>query len=136
MAKGIGQDTVVVGITWLDEYQGVITKAGSGIKTVADLKGKRLAIPDHKGAVIDFQRGAAQHGFVTALAQAGLTPADATFVDIVAPNYDTQDGGLLYSHRASPYRTGSTGCGSRGCDICTICQGSPNLPESRIPSGH
>ena len=91
-AKGSGQDTVVVGITWLDEYQGILTKADSGIRTIADLKGKRLAIPQHKHAVIDFQRGAAQHGFATALTLAGLTPADAIFVDIAAPSYDTEDG--------------------------------------------
>ncbi len=91
-ARGSGQDTVVVGITWLDEYQGVLTLADSTIKTVADLKGKRLGIPLHKNAVIDFQRGAAQHGFVTALGQAGLTAEDAIFVDIDAPSYDVQDG--------------------------------------------
>jgi len=91
-AKGSGQDTVVVAITWLDEYQGVIARADSGINSVADLQGKRLGIPLHKNAVIDFQRGAAQHGFATALSLAGLTPADATFVDIEAPSYDLQDG--------------------------------------------
>jgi len=91
-AKGSGQDTVVVGITWLDEYQGIIIKNGSNIREIADLKGKRLAIPNHIGAVIDFQRGAAQHGFATALALAGLTKDDAAFVDVDAPNYDVQEG--------------------------------------------
>jgi ABC-type nitrate/sulfonate/bicarbonate transport system substrate-binding protein len=91
-AKGSGQDTVVVGITWLDEYQGILSRAGSGVRTIADLKGKRLGIPRHKDAVIDFQRGAAQHGFATALALAGLTVPDATWVDIDAPSYDLQDG--------------------------------------------
>jgi sulfonate transport system substrate-binding protein len=91
-AKGIGQDTVVVGITWLDEYQGVLTLADSGIRTVADLKGKRLGVPLHSQAVIDFQRGAAQHGYETALRQANLTVDDVTLVDLAAPTYDTQDG--------------------------------------------
>jgi sulfonate transport system substrate-binding protein len=91
-AKGSGQDTVVIGITWLDEYQGILSRAGSGLETLADLKGKRLGIPQHRDAVIDFQRGAAQHGFVTALALAGLKPADATLVDIDAPSYDLLDG--------------------------------------------
>lgn len=91
-AKGQQQDTVVVAITWLDEYQGIITRKGSGIETVADLKGKRLAIPDHRDAVIDFQRGAAQHGFATALGLAGLSKDDAQFVDIAAPSYDLQEG--------------------------------------------
>ncbi len=91
-ARGLGQDTVVVAITWLDEYQGIIVRADSGINGPADLKGKRLGIPDHKGAVIDFQRGAAQHGFSTALFLVGLHSEDAVFVDIPAPNYDVQDG--------------------------------------------
>jgi ABC-type nitrate/sulfonate/bicarbonate transport system substrate-binding protein len=91
-AKGIGQDTVVVGITWLDEYQGILSRAGSSVREIGDLKGKRLGIPRHKDAVIDFQRGAAQHGFATALALAGLTPTDVTWVDIDAPSYDLQDG--------------------------------------------
>ncbi len=91
-AKGTGQDTVVVGITWLDEYQGILSRAGGSVTTIADLQGKRLGIPRHKDAVIDFQRGAAQHGFATALALAGLKPNDATWVDLDAPTYDLQDG--------------------------------------------
>ena len=91
-AKASGQDTVVLGITWLDEYQGVLVRADSAIKEIGDLAGKRLGVPLHRQAVIDFQRGAAQHGFATALSLAGLTPGDATFVDLDAPSYDLQDG--------------------------------------------
>ncbi|MCA2927538.1 MAG: ABC transporter substrate-binding protein [Burkholderiales bacterium] len=91
-AKGQGQDTVVVGITWLDEYQGILARADSGINNIYDLKGKRLGIPKHAQAVIDFQRGAAQHGFYTALNLAGLSVSDAIFVDLDAPSYDTEDG--------------------------------------------
>lgn len=91
-AKGSGSDTVVVGITWLDEYQGILTRADSNIRDIADLKGKRLGVPLHQNAVIDFQRGAAQHGYVTALSLAGLTTKDVTLVDLEAPSYDNQDG--------------------------------------------
>jgi len=91
-AKGTGKDTVVVGITWLDEYQGILTLADSGIRTVADLKGKRLGVPLHRNAVIDFQRGAAQHGYETALGLEGLTKADVTLVDIEIPGFDNTDG--------------------------------------------
>jgi len=91
-AKGKGQDTVVVGITWLDEYQGILTRADSDIRTVADLKGKRLGVPLNRDGVIDFQRGAAQHGYETALALKGLTVNDVTLVDIETPNFDNADG--------------------------------------------
>lgn len=90
-ARSNGQDTVVIGITWLDEYQGVLVRADSPLQSPADLKGRRLAIPLHRDALIDFQRGAAQHGFSTALAQAGLKPADAQFVDIEIPAYGRDD---------------------------------------------
>ncbi|CAG0979313.1 hypothetical protein MYXO_01757 [Myxococcaceae bacterium] len=81
-AKAQGQDTAVIGITWLDEYQGILTLAGSGIREIADLQGKRLGLPLHKHALIDFQRGAALHGFVTAFGLAGLDATEAVFVDV------------------------------------------------------
>ncbi|MNT03471.1 putative aliphatic sulfonates-binding protein precursor [compost metagenome] len=82
----------MLGITWLDEYQGILVRADSGIQDLADLKGKRLGIPRHRDALIDFQRGAAQHGFVTALSLVGLSTADATLVDLDAPSHDLRDG--------------------------------------------
>jgi len=92
-ARGRGQDTVVLGITWLDEYQGILVRADSAIHSVVDLAGKRLGVPRHQDALIDFQRGAAQHGFATALSLAGLSRRDATFVDIDAPSYETRSAG-------------------------------------------
>ena len=83
-AKAQGQDTAVIGITWLDEYQGILTLADSGIRQVKDLEGKRLGLPLHKN-LIDFQRGAAQHGFVTAFGLAGFDPKEAVFVDVEIP---------------------------------------------------
>ena len=82
-ARSRGRDTVVLGITWLDEYQGILSRTDGPIRNVADLAGKRLALPLH-GNLIDFQRGAAHHGFVTALRLAGLRPEQATFVDVAA----------------------------------------------------
>lgn len=89
-AKAAGSDTVVVGITWLDEYQGVLVRADSDIAQLADLKGKKLGVPKHQNALIDFQRGAAQHGYATTLSLAGLTKDDASLVDIHIPEYSLQ----------------------------------------------
>lgn len=88
-ARSHGADTAVVAITWLDEYQGILTRADSGIREIADLRGKRLALPVHDN-LIDFQRGAAVHGFVTAFGLAGLDPAEATFVNVPAGATNSQ----------------------------------------------
>lgn len=91
-AKGLGQQTAVIGITWLDEYQGIIVKSDSNILDIGDLKGRRLGIPKHTDSVIDFQRGAAQRGFSSALSLYGLRPNDAIWVDIELPTHDVKDG--------------------------------------------
>lgn len=90
-ARSTGQDTVVLGITWVEEYQGILVHADSDIHELKDLEGKRLAIPLHRNALIDFQRGAAQHGFATALSLTGLTPGDARFVDVETPPQNFQN---------------------------------------------
>lgn len=90
-AKAQGQDTAVIGITWLDEYQGILTLADSGIREVEDLHGKRLGLPLHRN-LIDFQRGAAQHAFVTAYGLAGLNPKKAIFVDLESPHQGGRQG--------------------------------------------
>ena len=90
-AKASGKDTVVIGITWVDEYQAIVTRPDSGIRTIADLKGRRLGIPNHEGSLIDFPRGMAVHGFVTALGLVNLTPKDAEFVDIRAEAVDHRE---------------------------------------------
>jgi ABC-type nitrate/sulfonate/bicarbonate transport system substrate-binding protein len=82
-ARANGQDTVVVGITWLDEYQGILSRADGPIRSVEDLVGKRLALPLHDN-LIDFQRGAALHGFTTALGLVGKSVDDVTLVDVRA----------------------------------------------------
>ncbi len=90
-AKASGKDTVVIGITWVDEYQAILARPDNGIRTIADLKGKRLGIPNHEGSLIDFPRGMAVHGFVTALGLVGLTSKDAQFVDLDAEAVDHRD---------------------------------------------
>ncbi len=77
-------NTVVVGLTWLDEVQVLLARPESGIRTLADLKGKRLGLSKAQGE-IDVWRAMALRGFDTALKLAGLTLADAIPVDVSAP---------------------------------------------------
>jgi sulfonate transport system substrate-binding protein len=96
-ARSKGQDTVTIGITWVDEYQAVVARRDSDIREIGDLKGKRLAVPLYEGISIDFMRGAAFHGFANALSLAGLGRDDVTFVDTVIPHR----GGFELSDRPS-----------------------------------
>jgi ABC-type nitrate/sulfonate/bicarbonate transport system substrate-binding protein len=81
-SRSQGQDVVVVGLTWLPQYQSILALPGSGIKTLADLKGKRLALPRRVNEKIDFWRASALQGYLQALALEGLTERDVTLVDL------------------------------------------------------
>ncbi len=90
-AKAGGQDTVVVGITWVDEEQLILVRADSDIKTLADIKGRRLGIPKNTAQVVDFPRAQDLHGLVTALQLAGLKPADVEIVDIAGHDFEQRN---------------------------------------------
>jgi len=80
--RAAGRDIAVIGITWVDEYQGVLTRADSSLRSLEDLKGKRVGFPVNAQAVIDFQHATAQHGFYTALKLAGLSLDDVEVVEL------------------------------------------------------
>jgi ABC-type nitrate/sulfonate/bicarbonate transport system substrate-binding protein len=69
-------------MTWLPQYQSILSLPGSGIKTVADLKGRRLALPRRTGEKIDFWRASALQAYVQALATVGMTLDDVILVDL------------------------------------------------------
>lgn len=81
-ARARGTDTVVVGISWVDEFQSIVVRADSDIASLADLRGRRLAVPLYEGSAIDFQRGANFHGLANGLGIVGLGRDDVTFVDV------------------------------------------------------
>lgn len=70
-ARSVGRDTVVLGLTWLPQYQRLLTLPGSGIQQAQDLKGKRLALPMRVRDRIDFWRASALQGYLQVLASAG-----------------------------------------------------------------
>lgn len=105
-ARAKGQDTVVVGLTWLPQYQSILALPSSGIHGVADLKGKRLALPRRVHEKIDFWRASALQGYAQSLAAAGLSLDDVTLVDLPvdAPyirDVETSDDGPLFDGRQS-----------------------------------
>ncbi|WP_435636020.1 ABC transporter substrate-binding protein [Pseudomonas solani] len=80
-ARSQGRDTRVIGLSWADEVQLILTRPDSGIKSVKDLKGRRFGLPDWHGAQIDFTRAQALRGLENALRLEGLEVADVERVD-------------------------------------------------------
>lgn len=81
-SRSQGQDVVVLGMTWLPQYQRLLAMPESGVESLADLRGKRLALPRRVGEKIDFWRASALQGILQALPTAGLTLDDVQIVDL------------------------------------------------------
>ncbi|MFD4655359.1 ABC transporter substrate-binding protein [Kitasatospora sp. NPDC058444] len=80
-ARSRGEPTRLIGLTWIEERQVVLVRAGSGITEPGQLRGLRLAVPHHDIG-IDFWRAMALAGLRGALGLAGLTLADAELVEV------------------------------------------------------
>jgi len=85
-ARSRGARTRVVGLSWMNEFQGIVSLPGSGIEVPADLAGRRVALPVYDSSV-DGRRSEALHGFLIALGGAGLQPKDVRFVDVAADRH-------------------------------------------------
>jgi len=81
-ARANGRDTRLIGINWIDEFQAVITLPSSGVRTVAELVGKRLGLPRQPPGIIDFQRATALKGLLSTLQVAGIAREAVRFVDV------------------------------------------------------
>ncbi|WP_043309948.1 ABC transporter substrate-binding protein [Pseudomonas sp. ML96] len=88
-ARAQGAPTRLIGLTWIDEWQVILVRPESGIRSAADLAGKRLALPqwiEHplpshaRGSSI--ARGMSLQGYRGVLASAGLGLHDVTLVEV------------------------------------------------------
>lgn len=80
-ARSRGRDTRLIGLSWADETQLILTTPESGIASVKDLKGRRFGLPDWKNVEIDFSRAQAIRGLENALRLEGLEVADVELID-------------------------------------------------------
>lgn len=80
-ARSRGEATRLIGLTWIEERQSILVRADSDLRTPAQLRGKRLAVPVHPIA-IDFWQAMALAGFAGALSLAGLDLGDAHLVQV------------------------------------------------------
>lgn len=90
-ARASGQDTVVVGITWIDERQDLLVRADSALHTPQDLRGRKLGLPKHATRNVDIARTAHLRGLLTALDLAGVARSEVEFVDIHGGEFDLRE---------------------------------------------
>ena len=57
----------MIGLNGIIQSHAIIVAPDSEIKTVEDLRGKRLSVPDHGGKVIDPMRAMTLRGYDTIL---------------------------------------------------------------------
>ncbi len=81
-ARSEGRDIKVVGLTWLPQYQSILSLKNSKVKTVKDLRGRRIALPRRVNDQMDFWAASAKQGILQALAPEGLGEKDVTWVDL------------------------------------------------------
>ncbi|SDG30372.1 ABC-type nitrate/sulfonate/bicarbonate transport system, substrate-binding protein [Sinosporangium album] len=81
-ARARGRTTRLIGLTWIEERQAVLTTPTSPIRDAEGLRGRRLGLPVRTDAPVDFWRAMALRGFHGALSIAGLTLSDARLVDV------------------------------------------------------
>ncbi len=88
-ARAQGARTRLVGLTWIDEWQAILVRPDSDIRSARELAGKRLALPAFREADLrenkrgrSIARGMSLQGYRGALASAGLTFDDVRFVEV------------------------------------------------------
>ncbi|WP_236693455.1 ABC transporter substrate-binding protein [Robbsia andropogonis] len=82
-ARANGALTRVIGLSWVDEFQGIIALPSSMIRHVSDLRGRRLGLPHNpRTDIVDFHRATALRGYDSLLDVAGLTLRDVALVPL------------------------------------------------------
>jgi sulfonate transport system substrate-binding protein len=81
-ARSEGRDTVVVALTWIDEFQALLVRPDSDIRSLRDLRHRKIGLPQQSGQRVDFARAMALRGIDSALAIGGLSLDDVALVDL------------------------------------------------------
>jgi len=84
-ARSAGRQTRVVGLTWTDEAQVILTLPRTGIRSVRDLAGRKLAVATRPEDKIDFWKATTIRAYHAALGLHGLAVSDVTLVEIPRP---------------------------------------------------
>lgn len=99
-ARGNGRDTVVVGITWVDEEQLILVRDDSPIRELDQLRGAKLGLPRRDGQIVDVGRAQDLRGLLTALEIGGIGRDEVEIIDL----YDGKEFDLRERRVGQPLR--------------------------------
>ena len=99
-----GAHTRLLAIGREEGFRGLIVRAGSDIVEPGDLRGRRIAVPNRVGQLVDFARAVSMRGIVDCLHVAGLDESDVVLVDATwsepfASEEATSADGSIYTAR-------------------------------------
>ena len=81
-ARSHGVDSVLLGITFMEERLGIYVRKHDCANNLDDMAGRRMALPVWPKLVFNFWRFAAQKGLSAALAVHGMTTGDVSWIDV------------------------------------------------------
>ncbi|MGL4284893.1 MAG: ABC transporter substrate-binding protein, partial [Phreatobacter sp.] len=81
-ARAAGRATRLVGITWTDEFQAIVSLAGGPVHETRDLAGRRFGVARRPADIVDFHRATALKGLVSALSLSDISVSDVEIVDV------------------------------------------------------
>lgn len=81
-ARSDDKDTVLLGLHWVPQYQAILSLPESGVTSLKELKGRRLALPRRVNDPIDYWRATAMQGYQNILRHGGLDLDDVELVDL------------------------------------------------------
>lgn len=87
-ARSNGAASRLIGLSWNNEFQAIITLPSTGIKSARDLDGRRFAVPHFKPLGVDLAGPFALKGLLSARAVEGLDTSNIELVDLAAAARD------------------------------------------------
>lgn len=137
-ARSEGNPTRLVGITWTDEFQAIITLPQTGIRTTKDLVGRRFGVARRPEGIVDFMHATALKGLVSALSLEGLSHNQVEIVDIHLTDsvLDGREGPQLYGLRNRQAYGAEIAALLRGEVDAIYVKGTPGISVANLFATH
>ena len=137
-ARSEGRKTRLVGITWTDEFQAILTLPRTGIKTTKDLIGRRFGVERRPDGIVDFQRAISIKGLTSALSLEGLSAKDVEVVEVQRPDsvLDSHDDPALFGLKRRQSHFAEVAALIRGEVDAIYLKGTPGIQIANFIGAH